>query len=203
MTAHIKNGNGGPRQWHADEMEQQLLQQLGKDHISVETINYLIAAGGKNRVLPILGKIAVGEIEGTSCYERSNAIYVLGMMKDAAAVPWLTALLGHADVDTQILAVRALGRIGGEQALEPVRRLYNGPRRGLDHVTDGEAKHVAADSLAGAISTPIPPALALEMRDVLQAPLPALNGHLARKHQPPPSAAPNPTHAAFRSRARS
>jgi hypothetical protein len=203
MTAQTKNGNGGTRQWHADEMEQQLLQQLGKDHISVETINYLVAAGGKSRVLPILGKIAVGEVEGTSCYERSNAIYILGMMKDPAAVPWLTALLGHTDVDLQILAVRALGRIGGEQALEPVRRLYNGPCRGVDRGTNGEAKQRTADSLAEALTTPIPPALALEMRDVLQAPMPALNGHLARKQQPPTSVAPNPTHAAFRSRARS
>jgi hypothetical protein len=73
-------------------MEQQLLQQLGKDHISVETIRYLSSAGGKNRVLPILGQIAVGEVEGTTCYERSNAIYVLGMLKDPAAVPWLTTI---------------------------------------------------------------------------------------------------------------
>jgi HEAT repeat protein len=147
----------------------------------------------------LLGKIALGEIEGVSCYERTNAIYVLGMMKDPAAVPWLTTLLCHSDLDLQILAVRALGRIGGDQALEPVRRMYNGPRRGLEQGTNGETKHFAADSLAEALTTPIPPALALEMRDVLGQPLAAANEHLARK-QAPRAAIPDPAQAAFRSR---
>lgn len=202
MKGHAKNGNGGTPQWPSDEMEQQLLQQLGKDHISVDTINYLIAAGGKRRVLPILGKIAQGEVEGTECYERSNAIYVLGMMKDPAAVPWLTPLLVNPDVNLQILAVRALGRIGGEQALEPVRRMYNGPRRWVDQDRKDAAKPGTADELTEAISSPIPPALALEMRDVLH-PHPA-NGTLPRKPPvAPPPAIPDPTQAAFRSRARS
>jgi hypothetical protein len=165
----------------------------------VDTINYLVAAGGKRRVLPILGQIALGEVEGAGCYERSNAIYVLGMMKDPAAVPWLTTLLTHSDVDLQILAVRALGRIGGEQALEPVRRMYNGPRRCVDGAT--EAKPGPVDTLADAVSAPIPPALALEMRDVLQ-PAPA-NGTLARKPSPTPPPLPDPTQAAFRRPARS
>ncbi len=204
MTAHTKNGNGGTPQWHTDEMEQQLLQQLGKDHMSVDTIKYLVAAGGKSRVLPLLGQIALGELDGTTCYQRSNAIYVLGMVKDPAAVPYLTALLGHTDVDLQILAVRALGRIGGDQALEPVRRLYNGPRRGAEPGSTGSAKRVLADSLAEALSSPVPPALALEMRDVLQpAPVPA-KPHYARKAPPPAtSVIPDPTQAAFRSRSHS
>jgi hypothetical protein len=199
MKGHAKNGNGTP-QWPTDDMERQLLQQLGKDHISVDTINYLVAAGGKRRVLPILGQIALGEVEGAGCYERSNAIYVLGMMKDPAAVPWLTTLLTHSDVDLQILAVRALGRIGGEQALEPVRRMYNGPRRCVDGAT--EAKPGPVDTLADAVSAPIPPALALEMRDVLQPA--SANGTLARKPPlGPPANRPDPTQAAFRRPARS
>jgi hypothetical protein len=203
MKGHAKNGNGGTPRWPADELEQQLRQQLGKDHISVETIRYLSAAGGKNRVLPLLGRIAVGEVAGTTCYERSNAIYVLGMMKDPAAVPWLTTVLGEPDVDLQILAVRALGRIGGDQALEPVRRLYNGPRRCVDGAPGGEAKPAVADGLAETLSTPIAPALALEMRDVLRPPASNGDGTLPRKQPSPPPAFPDPAQAAFRSRARS
>jgi hypothetical protein len=104
----------------------------------------------------------------------------------------------------QILAVRALGRIGGEHALEPVRRLYNGPRRCVDHAPNGEAKSAVADGLAETLSTPIPPALALEMRDVLRPSAPSPNGALVRKQPaPPPSTFPDPAQAAFRSRARS
>jgi hypothetical protein len=90
-------------------------------------------------------------------------------------------LLGSADMDMQILAVRALGRIGGDQALEPVRRLYNAPH-------SAEKKPLApaarANAAPGAEPQPclVPPALAVEMREVLKADqAPLTSRHAARK----------------------
>src|SRR5215212_2105003 len=124
-TRQVKDNS--PR-WSAGELQQQLLQQLNKDHINMETIQRLVkAAGGKKSILPLLGSIASGTMPDETWYEQANAIYVLGMIKDPAAIPWLTSLLGDDDADLQVLAVRALGRIGGDQALEPVRQLYNAP----------------------------------------------------------------------------
>lgn len=150
-----------PTRWNADELQQQVLQQLGKDHINTDTIRHMVAAGGKQEVLPVLGELAQGAVPGETHYEQANAIYVLGMIKDPAAVHWLEPLLGRASEDLQILAVRALGRIGGDAALAPVRRLYNG--REPNGAANGAALELSADSLG----EPVPPALALEMRDAL------------------------------------
>jgi hypothetical protein len=68
-------------------------------------------------------------------------------------VPWLTAILDAPDPALQMPAVRALGRIGGEGALAPVRRHYNAP---------------APEPGTAPSSPPPPPALAQEMRAALQ-----------------------------------
>jgi hypothetical protein len=152
--------------WNADELIEQLHRQLNKDHIERDTIRWMVqAAGGKKSLVPLLGSIASGAEPGESWYEQANAIYVLGMMKDPAAIPWLTRLLGTADIDLQILAVRALGRIGGDQALEPVRRLYNAPQTVEKKIQPPAANGAAHPS---ALPCPVPPALALEMRQVLE-----------------------------------
>ena len=168
--------------WSADELTEQLLHQLNKDHIETDTIQRIVrAAGGKKSLVPLLGNIASGAAPGESWYEQSNAIYVLGMMKDPAAIPWLTRLLGTADIDLQILAVRALGRIGGDQALEPVRRLYNAPQ-----TVEKKIQSPAANGAAHPTAVPcsVPPALALEMRQVLDqaehAPAPSRTVRRAR-----------------------
>jgi hypothetical protein len=168
--------------WGDDELTEQLLHQLNKDHIGAETIQRMVrAAGGKKSLVPLLGHIASGEEPGESWYEQANAIYVLGMMKDPAAIPWLTHLLGTADIDLQILAVRALGRIGGDQALEPVRRLYNAPQT-VEKKIEPPAANGAGHTPA--VPCPVPPALALEMRQVLdqagQPPAPLRTGRQPR-----------------------
>lgn len=167
--------------WSADELTEQLLHQLNKDHIGTETIQRMVrAAGGKKSLVPLLGSIAGGAAPGETWYEQANAVYVLGMIKDPAAIPWLTRLLGTADIDLQILAVRALGRIGGDQALEPVRRLYNAPQT----VEKKIAPPAANGTPAPAVPCPVPPALALEMRQVLDQaehpPAPLRTGRQAR-----------------------
>src|SRR5438034_4305142 len=112
---------------HTAGLTQQLLHQLGQDHINLDAIRQLATAAGKRRLLPLLGQIATGALPDETSYHQANAIYTLGMMRDPAAVPWLAPLLDVPDPDVQVLAVRALGRIGGEEALEPVRRRYNRP----------------------------------------------------------------------------
>lgn len=118
---------------------------LGKDHLGPDVIRTLAALG--DEVVPALGAIATGT-RPAPAYERENAIYVLGMIGRDGAVDYLTQVLWTPDLNLQVLAARALGRIGSPPALAELRRLYN-----------------------GAVPRPLPPALAMELREVL--------GHLA------------------------
>lgn len=166
-----------------------MLQLLGKDHLGPEVIQSLAALDG---VVPLLGRVATGD-HPAGCYERENAIYALGMLGADAAVPDLARVLWSSDASSQLLAARALGRIGSPAALAELRRLYHGtaaadltPPTPLPHEGRGEPASVAlriaerggagqtsptgsGDGYAGLPrpAHPLPSAVALELRDIL------------------------------------
>ncbi len=65
----------------------------------------------------MLGAIATGE-RPASAYERENAVYVLGMLGQDSAVDPLARVLWDSNLNTQVLAARALGRITGRVDVE-------------------------------------------------------------------------------------
>ena len=141
-----------------------LLHQLGKDHLNSGAIRQLLSSEGRDPVLSGLARIAAGSTPEVTSYIQANAIYALGMIGDPAALPTLLGLLDESDPDLQVLVVRALGRIGGEQALEPVRRLYNGPPAPTDKAAPASPPIAAAP----APQCHVAPALALEMQAALR-----------------------------------
>ncbi len=164
-----------------------VLQLLGKDHLGPEVIHSLAALDG---VVPLLGRIATGA-QAANCYERENAIYALGMIGAEAAVPDLAHVLWQGEPNSQLLAARALGRIGNPAALAELRRLYHGtaaadltPPAPLPYEGRGESVtpriaepsgawqtsiHRASNGHSGlpAPAHPLPSAVALELRDIL------------------------------------
>ncbi len=166
-----------------------VLHLLGKDHLGPEVIHSLAALDG---VGPLLGQVATG-VQPASCYERENAIYALGMLGADTAVPDLARVLWSSDPNSQLLAARALGRIGSPAALAELRRLYHGtaaadltPPAPLPYEGRGgqappvpriaesggawqTSTHGASDGHGGmpAGTRPLPSAVALELRDIL------------------------------------
>lgn len=171
-----------------------VIKLLGKDHIGPDVIRTI--AGMGEDVIAVLGAVATGE-RPASAYERENAVYVLGMLGQDSAVDPLARVLWDPNLNTQVLAARALGRIGhrgNQEALDLLRRVYNGYWG--PSADEPEAARPAADSPGGArvnlrswagqtTPTPLPPALAMEIRDIL-----GLNGEHAT-HVTAPQAAPS------------
>jgi|SRR5579859_2132475 len=169
-----------PAIWAGDPAGR-VLKLLGKDHLGPDVIQGLASMGGE--IIPLLGSVATGE-RPADPYQQENALYVLGMLGQDSAVPALARVLWGSDPNLQLLAARALGRIGSPAALAELRRLYNGYQApaadGLDAGPDADpgATLPAPDqpaavrrALAGwgqpAAPRPMPPALALELRDIL------------------------------------
>ena len=93
-----------------------------------------IHAMGKNcsrRWLPVL----LEELASTDAEVRYEAA-ACGELGDAEAVPQLTRLTGDPDVEVQIAAIQALGRIGGREAKKHLKRCLAHP---------GQAVHEAAE----------------------------------------------------------
>ena len=181
----------GPAPAPPNEETCRVLQLLGKDHLGPEVIDRLAALDG---VGPLLGRIVTGS-QPAGDYERENAIYALGMIGADAAVPDLAHVLWQGEPDSQLLAARALGRIGNPAALAELRRLYHGtaaadltapqpdrepgaPRfawnAGAPRVAEtGGAWHNAAQATGNPQAgmpvsvRPLPSAVALELRDIL------------------------------------
>jgi hypothetical protein len=121
------------------------MKLLQKDHVGPDVIHAIEHMDAD--VVDLLGGIATATRPANS-YQRENAVYVLGMLGRHDAIVYLERLLGSPDLNLRVLAARALGRIGTPAALAPLRRLYNGT--------------------AGCGT--LPPALALELRDILGGP---------------------------------
>jgi len=146
---------------------------LGKDHLGPDVVHTIERMG--DGVIPMLGTIATGE-QPADEYERENAIYVLGMIGQDQAVDYLSRVLWSPDLNLQVLAARALGRIGSPEALAELQRLYKGyrlpaPIPAPPTAADSDATRPAADRVKEparrALPRPIPAPLALELRDIL------------------------------------
>ncbi len=153
-----------------------VIKLLGKDHIGTDVIRTIAGMGAD--IIPTLGAIATGE-RPAGTYERENAIYVLGMLGQDSAIDDLAQVLWDSNLNLQVLAARALGRVGNRgngAAIDLLRRVYNGYWG--PSADEPEAARPAADSPGGArlnlrswsgqaTPTPLPSALAMEIRDIL------------------------------------
>jgi tetratricopeptide (TPR) repeat protein len=80
------------------------------------------------KALGILGdRRAVGALvamleEGEAGYVARQIAQALGKLEDAAAAPALIKLLNDEEVETRECAAEALGALGGDEALEPLRK---------------------------------------------------------------------------------
>ncbi len=163
-----------------------VLQLLAKDHLGPAVIRSLAALDG---VVPLLAGLATGA-QPSGCYERENAIYALGMLGADAAVPDLVHILWIADPNEQLLAARALGRIGNATALAELRRRYQGytaltppvppsytgraepsdwapPAPRIAEASGAWPTAAPPEAGNGAGTRALPSALALELRDIL------------------------------------
>jgi HEAT repeat protein len=78
-------------------------------------------------------------------HRRQDAAYVLGLMKDPAAVPALKLALHNPDPLLRMLSVQALGKIGGAEAQEALRQAVGDPDpKVADAARKGLRKLVAA-----------------------------------------------------------
>jgi len=79
-----------------------------------------VAALGKSEI-DFLLEMAKGNAGGVSPYQRRNAVLLIGLLKPENAVGAVAGLLKNKDAGLRVYAIRALGRIGTEDASQALR----------------------------------------------------------------------------------
>lgn len=91
-----------------------ILELLGRDEIEDGVVHDISLFGRKG--IEFLMDAAVGKVLRASTYQRTNAIYALGRLKEERAIKNLAALLKGSNERMRVYAVLALGRIGNGEA---------------------------------------------------------------------------------------
>ena len=79
-------------------------------------------------------------------HRRQDAAFVLGMMRDPAAVPALSLALHNPDGLLRMLCVQALGKIGGPEAREVLVNALRDPEPKIAHEAQKGLDSIAAAS---------------------------------------------------------
>lgn len=94
-----------------------------------------ICAMGQNCDSPWL-PLLLKELKSATAEMRYEAAAACGELREEAAVPHLVRLTGDSDTEVQLAAIQALGKIGGSQAKEALKRCQRHSREVIRQVAE-------------------------------------------------------------------
>ncbi len=101
---------------HLEALILMLLDRVEIDDGTVHDVSLLGQDG-----IRFLFEVALGKVKEATLYQRGNAVFVLGLLKQEKAIEILISLLREENEKFRLLTLSALGRIGGDRARKALR----------------------------------------------------------------------------------